>query len=405
MSKIAKLGIFGLRRGKGSINNINSLADAEVYAICDCDEEYLNLASEKCPNALKFNNFDDFIKCGIDGVILCNFFHDHAEYAIRAMEAGVHVLSECTAAVTLRDCVRLCETVERTGMKYMLGENYPFQAPYFEAERLISEGKMGQIVYAEGEYNHTDTREGLKELTPTKYHWRAWMPRTYYSTHSLAPLMWMTKHEIVSVSGHAVHSEVNETMNDFRHNMDSFGMLTCMTDKGAMFRASGCSSYASLSGYRVCGENGSVESGRTIGELSLNVRYHKWTTPEGEEQNQTYDPAWPENGEEASKAGHGGSDFWIIYYFVKYLNEDVVPYFDVYRGCAMSAAAILGWRSCLQNGRTYKIPDFRNPEERNKYRDDALTPFPDQNGEGITLPCSTKDAKENWKDLVLPDYE
>jgi len=71
----------------------------------------------------------------------------------------------------------------------------------------------------------------------------------------------------------------------------------------------------------------------------------------------------------------------------------------------MSAAAILGWRSCLQNGRTYKIPDFRNPEERNKYRDDALTPFPDEKGEGITLPCSTKDAKENWKDLVLPDYE
>ena len=39
------------------------------------------------------------------------------------------------------------------------------------------------------------------------------------------------------------------------------------------------------------------------------------------------------------------------------------------------------------NGKTYYIPDFRDPEARAKIRDDVLTPFPDENG-NVTLPCA-----------------
>ncbi len=60
----------------------------------------------------------------------------------------------------------------------------------------------------------------------------------------------------------------------------------------------------------------------------------------------------------------------------------------MYQAVAMSATAILGWRSCLNHGENYKIPDFRNVEERNAVRDDDLTPFPDQEGNGATLPCA-----------------
>ena len=41
----------------------------------------------------------------------------------------------------------------------------------------------------------------------------------------------------------------------------------------------------------------------------------------------------------------------------------------------------------MEDGKTYYIPDFKNPEERNKVRDDVLTPFPDENG-NVTLPCA-----------------
>ncbi len=400
-----KIGIMGLRRGASSISIMNNLSNAVVYAICDKDETVLNAAASRCPDGvLKFTDFDSFIRCGLDGVLLCNNFHEHAEFAIRALEEGVNVFSECTAAVTLKDCVRLCETVERTGLKYMLGENYPYQPEFFEAERLFQSGKMGKILYAEGEYNHTCNRDKLAELTPGQYHWRAWMPRTYYVTHTLGPLMYVTKETPITVSASAVHSDVLEEYDDFRHNYDAFSMMNCKTDGGALFRFTGCAHMGTPSGYRFCGERGGIETGRAY-KTNVGVYYHPWLVPEGEETTQTYTPVWPENGEIGSHSGHGGSDFWMGYHFVNYIQNDIKPYFDVYRGCTMSAVAILGWYSCLNNGKTYKIPDFKNVEERNKYRDDALTPFPDSEGNGITLPCSTKDASLNWKSLVLPDYE
>ena len=43
--------------------------------------------------------------------------HQHAPFAIKAMEAELDVVSECTAAGTLTACVELVEAAERTGRK------------------------------------------------------------------------------------------------------------------------------------------------------------------------------------------------------------------------------------------------------------------------------------------------
>ncbi len=390
MNKI-KLGIFGLWRGSAFIGSIGVLDNAELIAICDRDPERMASVAAQCPEGVKqCKDFDELLDSGIDGVLLCNYFPEHAEYAIRAMERGVHVFSECTSAVTMKDCVRLCETVEKTGCKYMLAENYPFTAALLEFERLNKEGTLGRVLYAEGEYNHTGTRADLEHLTPGKYHWRGWMPRTYYLTHSLGPLMYATKQMPVKVNAMAVHSDVLEEYDDFRHNYDAFAMMSCMTDGGALFRFTGCAHMGSPSGYRIAGEYGSCETGRTLGG-QVNVIYHHWCIPEGKTDCQTYTPTFEENGELAEKAGHGGGDFWTVYNFVNYIVNDVEPFFNVYRGVCMSAVAILGWRSCL-DGKTYDIPDFRDKASRDAWREDDLTPFPDENGK-VTLPCSTKAAK------------
>ena len=385
MEKV-KFGIFGLWRGGSFIDVIGTLDRAELIAICDKDEDKVTEALKKCPEAKVCADFDALLDSGIDAVILANYFHEHAAFAIKAMKRGIHVFSECTAAATMKDCVELCEAVEETGCKYMLGEYYPFTAAMLEAERLQLGGTLGKILYAEGEYNHTADRAGLEHLTPFAYHWRAWMPRTYYLTHSLGPLMHITKQQPTQVSAFAVHSDVLEEYDDFRHNYDAFAMMNCMTDGGALFRFTGCAHIGSPSGYRVCGEYGSVETGRSLGG-NVMVDYHGWTTPEGEESRKIYEPGFAENGELAEAAGHGGGDFWTVYNFVEYILHDKKPFFDVYRGCCMSAVAILGWRSCLENGKVYPIPDFKDKAQRDAWRNDDLTPFPDENG-NVTLPCA-----------------
>ena len=385
--KQLKIGVFGLWRGGSFLSIINSLDNAVVTAVCDKDEDKVAVALKICPDAVVCADFDALLDSGIEAVLLCNYFHQHASYAIAAMKRGIHVFSECTAGATMKECVELCECVEETGCKYMLAENYPFSAALLEAKRLTDEDCFGRILYAEGEYNHTGPREMLRHLTPFPHHWRGWLPRTYYVTHSLGPLMHITGQMPIQVSAFAVHSDVLEQYDDFRHNYDAFAMMSCMTDGGALFRFTGCAHMGSHSGYRIVGEKGSCETGRSLGG-NLNVVYHDWLKPEGKPENEIYAPAWVANGELAEKAGHGGGDFWTLFNFVNCVLNDEPVFFDVYRGCCMSAVAILGWRSCMENGKVYPIPDFKDKAQRDLWRDDDLTPFPDESG-NVTLPCAT----------------
>ena len=385
MKKI-RFGIIGLWRGSSFIPTLKSFEEAEIAALCEKDEVRLKQVGENCPGAKLFTDYDEMLDSGLDAVILCNYFHEHAKCAIPALKRGIAVFSECTTAPTLAECVEIVEAAESTGAKYMIAENYPFSAPLLEAKRLCDEGKLGRILYAEGEYDHNCTRKDLESLTPGKYHWRAWMPRTYYVTHALGPLMYVTGQMPVKVNAFAVHSDVLEQYDDFRHNYDSFAMMNCITDGGALFRFTGCSAMASRSGYRFCGEAGCAETGRTLGD-QLSVYYQPWLVPDGEEQERIYVPDWPANAELASRGGHGGGDFWTVWNFMEYLTKDREPFFNIYRGAAMSAVAILAWRSCMEDVKTFYIPDFRKKEDRDKVRDDALTPFPDENG-NVSLPCA-----------------
>lgn|GEM_PF-4311706 len=42
----------------------------------------------------------------------------------------------------------------------------------------------------------------------------------------------------------------------------------------------------------------------------------------------------------------------------------------------------------VNHGENMKVPDFRIKAERDTVRDDDLTPFPDENCQGATLPCA-----------------
>lgn len=85
---------------------------------------------------------------------LCNCFHEHAPYAIKCMEKGISVLSECTTAGTLAEAVELCRVAEKTGAMYMLSENYPFMLFNQEMRKIFRGGSLGKLLFAEGEYNH-----------------------------------------------------------------------------------------------------------------------------------------------------------------------------------------------------------------------------------------------------------
>lgn len=395
-----KIGVFGAWRGNSYVNHFRQDPRSEVVAVCDRSQKALD-GFKDIEGLILAKDFDTFVaegkKAGMAAVFLANHFHQHAPFAIKAMEAELDVVSECTAAGTLKECVELVEAAERTGRKYILAENYPFSTFNLELTRVVKGGTLGTLQYAEGEYNHAVDAATKKHLAPTEFHWRNYIPRTYYVTHALGPIMYATDTMPQYVSARSVPSQLCSEMGKdcWARVSDGTAMMFCEMDNGMIARFTGCSAMGSdYSRYRICGDKGGVEAGHNIAGGNVRIFYHGFTRPENAVSNViTYNAdlsAMGEKGILAAKAGHGGGDYWIAQNVIECFLDDAKPCFDVYQAVAMSTVGILGWRSCLNHGENFKIPDFRNKAERAAVRDDDLTPFPDAEGKGATLPCSLR---------------
>ncbi len=175
-----------------------------------------------------------------------------------------------------------------------------------------------------------------------------------------------------------------------RYFADTSGIMLVEMDDGSILRTSGGCAFGSEGNwYRLGCENGGIETVRG-NQNEIRLVYNEWSKPEGiEDRNMVYEAKWQAEGELAEKSGHGGGDFWVLYHFFKCMAGEEKPYFDVYKSVALSAVAILGWYSVLDDSKQYDIPDFSNEEERKKYENDDRTPFPAE-GRPATLPNSSK---------------
>ena len=95
--------------------------------------------------------------------------------------------------------------MEETGRIYMFAENYPFCRSVLEMRKLYQGGSLGKLIYSQGEYVHPMTIGEHHNLRDPKtrgpYHWRRYEPATYYSSHALAPIMYITNARPKSVVG------------------------------------------------------------------------------------------------------------------------------------------------------------------------------------------------------------
>ena len=339
-----------------------------------------------------YTDFDEFLKHDMDAVILANYFHEHAPYAIRCLEKGLHVLSEGTSNSTMAEGVALVRAAERSSSIYMLGDNYPFLPFNQEIDRVYRSGVLGKALYAEGEYNHPfdpGDAEYLHRLMPRARHWRNYAPSAYYITHSLSPLMCTTGARPVRVTAMPVFSP-DHTPYNRRYVGDKSAILTCLNDDCSVFRVIGWSSFgAKEASFRICGTKGQIENIRSS-DGRIMVRYNEWDVPIGEERERIYKPDWPSDCRALIGRSGLGADFFLIREFFRCIQWGQRPEMDVYFATTMASVGILGHRSLMELGVPYDIPDFRKEEDRQKYENDHLTPFWDSDGNPPTFPCCSQ---------------
>lgn len=398
--KTVKIGVFGGYRGSAYYKNFMA-NNGEIVAICEKNPVYAQKAKSALGDDIAvYSDFDSFIEHeGLEAILVSNYFHEHAPYAIRALEKGIHVLSECTSNGTMAEGVALVRAAEKSKAIYMLAENYPYMLFNQEMRRVFEGGTLGKLIFAEGEYNHpispSDNLDYYISLCPSSTHWRYALPRSYYITHSLAPLKYITGATPKRVTAFAAMDPAPVIEDSLQRGVpERAAIVLTQNDDGSVFRVTGCAGFGHHeNSYRICCKKGQIENLRDHSGAVL-LSYNSWDAPEGYEKPKLYQPELSDKDKELiDKAGHGGGDFFVAREFLDCIREGRKPAFDVYFATNMASVAILSHRSILEGGKPYDIPDFSKEEDRLLYENDTFAPFYGSDGTPPSIAIST-----------MPDY-
>ncbi len=378
MAKI-KIGVFGAGRGGDAIRQLFDDKEAEIVAICDKVQSLLDRVKKDAEasglyNIAYYTDFEEFFRHDMDGVIIANYANEHVPYAIRFLDSGRHVMTECLTCATMKEAVELIEAVERNGKIYSYAENYCYTPVRWEMRKRYLRGDIGELMYGECEYIHDCSGIWPMITYGQKNHWRNQMSSTFYCTHSIGPMMKMTGLRPVQVTGMETRSVDFMRRNGFGGG--SAGILMLTMNNGAVVKSVQGNLkhvYDEVPMFQLNGEEGAMKD---MGDGNL-FAYIEGNKGNGRGTYETYAPApiIPE----AAKTLHEGSDYYTTYYFVRSILGDenaVDASINVYDAVDMCTPGILGYRSIVGGNVPFKVPNLRNKEERDAYRNDTFCTFP-----------------------------
>jgi predicted dehydrogenase len=362
MDRRLRVGVVGVRRGL-TLARQCQVVGMEVVAVCDLDRHRLSSASSAL-GAVPYQDSDAFLAHDMDGVILANFFDEHAPLALKALKAGKHVMSETAACKTFAEGVQLLRMVEQTGLVYLFAANYPFKPQVRELRRLYQAGEVGTFQYGECEYLHGFSPDYLTQFGEEPHHWRSRVSSLAYCTHAITPVMYVTDTLPTEVSAFVMPPDSSpESLDAARRGRGIAAVMIMRMDTGAYLK----SLHGFLQGeqepetswVRIHGSRGLAENLRHGDSRRVRVRKEEWATQSGQVEDTVHDPVLDRSDEAL-----------VCESFARAIQSGEPPYFDVYRGVIASLVGICGLRSLLHGSVPITIPDLRQEDVRHEYESD-----------------------------------
>lgn len=142
-----RIGLIGFGYwGPNYARVISELSGAELVACCDRAPAALQLLEQRHPWARRSTRVEDLLDDDeVDAVVIATPTETHAELAVRALEAGKHVLVEKPLATSVEEC----EAIDgaRDGNVLMVGHTFVYNAALVALRGLVGEGHLGDIHY------------------------------------------------------------------------------------------------------------------------------------------------------------------------------------------------------------------------------------------------------------------
>lgn len=158
---------------RAHISALQQTKGLEIVAVCDQDlwraKEFASLAKAARP----YGDLAALLQQEhTDVVHILTPPNTHASLAIRAMEAGCHVLVEKPMALTQSDADCMIESAIKNGVKLGTNHNYLFNPCILKARKIFEDGVIGEVVYVNAYYGLNESGSSYTSIAG-RSHW-AW---------------------------------------------------------------------------------------------------------------------------------------------------------------------------------------------------------------------------------------
>ncbi|MBQ2726520.1 MAG: Gfo/Idh/MocA family oxidoreductase [Clostridia bacterium] len=142
--RVAEVGIGGI---SGShIPSWSRMEDVELVAICDIRPEKMDRFDGKI-TARKYTDFDEMLeKETFDILDITLPTYMHADFAVKALNKGIHVVTEKPISLKRDDVARVYDAAEKNNRFFMVAHVLRFWPEYMYLKDCMDTGRFGKLV-------------------------------------------------------------------------------------------------------------------------------------------------------------------------------------------------------------------------------------------------------------------
>ena len=150
MMKFAVIGAGAIAR-RGHLPSLKEIRDVEVLAIVDTNENAAKRAAKKFNIKNYYKNIDPVLKDEeIEAVIIASPTPTHKDVAIKAAQAGKHLVIEKPLAASLSDGLKIKKAIKKSNIRATVVQNYRYYPSIIKARKIIRSGQLGGLTSVYG---------------------------------------------------------------------------------------------------------------------------------------------------------------------------------------------------------------------------------------------------------------
>src|SRR5574342_268011 len=156
---MVRIGVIGYGYwGPNLVRNFYESPGAQVACVSDLRVERLRLVQSRYPTIKVTESHRELIEDpGVDVVAIATPVSTHFDLAMRALQAGKHVLVEKPLASTVEQVQRLLDAAQKADRMLMVDHTFVYTGAVRKIRELVEDGSLGDIYY----YDSTRVNLGL----------------------------------------------------------------------------------------------------------------------------------------------------------------------------------------------------------------------------------------------------